>query len=75
MMSGGAGRVCGVGVALPDLWRTRGPVGVEHGVDLTPCNAALGVVLLSLSCLLSPEALHLNVMQLSYLLSTHVTKA
>ncbi len=45
-MCGGAGRVCGVGVAVPDLWRTRAPVGVEHGVDLTPCNAALGVVLL-----------------------------
>ncbi len=74
-MSGGAGRVCGVGVAVPDLWRTRAPVGVEHGVDLTPCNAALGVVLLPLSHVLLPEALHLNVMQLSYLSSTHLTKA
>ena len=73
-MSGGAGRVCEVGVAMPDLWRTRAPVGVEHGVDLTPCNAALGVVLLPLSHFLLPEALHLNVMQLSYLPSTHVTK-
>ena len=61
-MSGGAGRVCGVGVAVPDLWRTRAPVGVEHGVDLTPCNAALGVVLLPMFLLLLPEALHLNVM-------------
>lgn len=39
-----AGRVCGVGVAMPDLWRTRAPLGVEHGVDLTPCNAALGAI-------------------------------
>ncbi len=61
-MSGGAGRVCGVGVAVPDLWRTRAPVGVEHGVDLTPCNAALGVVLPPMFLLLLPEALHLNVM-------------
>ena len=74
-MSGGAGRVCGAGVAMPELWRTRAPLGVEHGVDLTLCNAALGVALLPLSHLLFSEALHLRVMQLSYLLSTHVTKA
>lgn len=58
-MSGGAGRVYGVGVSVPDLWRSRAPVGVEHGVDLTPCNAALGVVLLPLSHVLVPEAPHL----------------
>lgn len=48
----GAGRVCGVGAALPDLWRTRAPVAVEQGVDLTQCNAALGPALLTLPCLL-----------------------
>lgn len=46
---GVAGRVCGVGVALPELWRTRAPVGVEQGVDLSPCNAALGLLLIPVS--------------------------
>lgn len=41
-----AGRVCGVVVALPDLQRTRAPVGVEQGIDLSPCNAALGLSLM-----------------------------
>lgn len=43
-MLNAAGRVCGIGVTLPDLWRTRAPVGVEQGVDLTLCNAALGAL-------------------------------
>lgn len=37
-----AARLCGVGASLPQLWRTRAPVAVEQGVDLAPCNAALG---------------------------------
>ncbi|KAL3150295.1 Protein arginine N-methyltransferase 7 [Trebouxia sp. C0010 RCD-2024] len=44
MMMPCAGRLCGVGVTLPDLWRTRAPVGVVHGVDLSPCNAVLGAL-------------------------------
>ena len=47
-MHDAVGRLCGVGSALPDLWRTRAPVGVEQGVDLDPCNAALG----ALSCIM-----------------------
>jgi len=76
--SGVAGRVCGVAVALPDLWRTRAPVGVEQGVDLTPCNAALGQPLATMQHLLPPVRLlgctaksELDALQYSCRIGTH----
>lgn len=50
-------------MSLPDLWRTRAPVGIEQGIDLSPCNAALGLSLVLLSvqrgCHITYHSIHI----------------
>uniref|UniRef100_A0A7S0VD07 type I protein arginine methyltransferase n=1 Tax=Polytomella parva TaxID=51329 RepID=A0A7S0VD07_9CHLO len=37
-------KLMAVAVSLPDLWRSRQALSTVEGLDLTPCNAGLGVV-------------------------------